>query len=183
MGFDFDPSEIPENMDGFDFPKLGSYHFQVNKVSEDEKSPAMIVECEILAGTPAGQEGKTHREYFYPPTADQDPAKQMATRKRTLQFFVAVGLTTEEELLDAKKAGKRVSIDEKLAVGRQFCGKLTAGKPNDSGKIYNKLGYDIWAVNSPKSEGIPLNVAMLEKNGEKPAVGGSAGGDSFGDIF
>lgn len=178
MAFDFDSSDVPESMDGFDFPKPGEYHFQVNAATQDDKGQ-LVVELEILAGNPGGQEGKTHKEWFSAPTASQAPDKRQATVKRQLAFFIAVGLTTEEELLNAKKAGKRVSLDEGLAVGRQFVGKLSEDEYN--GKKRNKLGFDMWPLTSEKAAGIPLNKAMLEKNGEKPAGGGDA--DSFDDVF
>jgi hypothetical protein len=179
MPFDYDSSDVPENMDGFDYPKPGEYHFMVNSAVMDDKGQ-LVVDAEILAGNPAGQEGKVHKEWFSAPKADQDPEKRMATLKRQLAFFVAVGLTSEEELLSAKKAGKRVSIDESLAVGRQFVGRLSAHEYQ--GKTTNKLGYDIWNVKSPKAAGIPLNAAMLAQNGDKQAPSGG-GDDPFAEAF
>ena len=175
MAFNYDSTDVPESMDGFDFPKPGEYHFQVNRSEMDDKDQ-LVIEAEVLAGNPPDQEGKVHKEWFNAPTPEQTPEKRRGTLKRQLAFFIAVGLTSEEELITAKKAGKGISIDEGLAVGRQFCGRLTA--ETYEGKTRNKLGFDMWPVNSQKAASIPLNKGMLEKNGEKKAV--PAGGDVFG---
>ena len=176
MSFEYDPSDVPESMDSFDVVPAGEYHFQVVEAFEDEKGQ-LVVDAKVLAGRPDGQQGKSHREYFASPKPDQAPEKRVHTAKRQLTYFIATGLTSEEELKAAKTAGRKVNLDPALTNGRQFCAKLTAKEYE--GKVSQKMGYDIWPVNSEKAAGIPLDAAMLEKDGEAPA----GQDDPYGDVF
>jgi hypothetical protein len=90
--------------------------------------------------------------------------KRMQTVKRSQQFAIAVGLTTEEELLTAKKSNRKIAIDYNLAMGRMFCGQVSESVYD--GKPQRKLGYDIWPVGSSKAQGIPLNQNELRKAGD-----------------
>ena len=168
---DYDTNEIPDSMDQFDRPTAGSYCFKVTDAFEDSKGQ-MVVDAEILAGEPVSQVGKVHREWFNNPTPEQTPTARVATVKRSLAFFVAVGLTNEEELKTAKAAGRKLSLEPKQAVTRHFCGQLS--KSEYDGKISYKLGYDIWALDSPKAKGIPLS-------GVTSSPGSTE--DTFGDAF
>jgi len=168
MAHDFDFDDIPESFEGFDKVVAGNYHFEVSGIDESGgKNGSMWVDCEVLAGSTPNQEGKSHREYFTWPAANQDPKAKAATAKRVLQFAIAVGLTTEEELKALKAAGKRPAIDFNLAVGRQFVGKLTEDKYE--GKVNYKLGYDFWPIGHPSAAGIPLNAAKIAKAGDNAA--------------
>ena len=170
---DFDTNEIPDSMDQFDRPTAGSYHFKVTDCFEDAKGQ-LVVDAEILAGEPSSQAGKVHREWFSSPKPEQAPDKRTATIKRQLQFFVGVGLTNEAELKAAKASGKKLSLEPKQAVSRQFCGQLS--KSEYEGKVSYKLGYDIWPTDSPKAKGIPLG-GVTSNSTE------AANTDTFGDAF
>jgi len=163
----------PSKLSGPDVPEVGIYHFEVlNVEEEDPKSGCMYVDGEVLGGEPADQAGKVHREYFsLKPTA----------LGRVAQLAVALGFTTEAEIKQQQAAGE--TPDWPFAtkgVGRQFCGQLVA--ETYEGKTRNKLNFNIWAVDSPKAKGIPLNEAKLAECRRLIAMqdGGGAGDDPFG---
>ncbi len=175
MQYDLDEFD-PTRLDQADRPGPGSYHFEVLEVEpEDPKTGALWADCEVLAGTTAGQEGKVHREYI---------SNTPASVGRIMQFAVAIGLTTVDELKRLKAAGQSPEIDWDAAVGRQFCGRLEAEEyPRGSGKVRNKLNFNIWSVDSPKAKGIPLHRHQLAEfrqmnNGDDPF---GAPADSAGD--
>lgn len=158
----------PDRLDGPDFPEPGSYHFEVIEiVEEDPRSGCMVAECKVLAGDKPDQEGKTHREYF------SLSAKAMV---KVIQFAVAIGLTSEEQLRAAKAAGQSPDLPfETEGPGRQFCGKLTAEEYQ--GKTRNKLNFNIWGLDDKRAKGIPLAKDQLRKP-EPPAAGGGNGNGS-----
>jgi len=141
----------PNKLDGPDRPEPGEYLFEVIEVQpEDPKSGALWADCEVCSGTTPGQEGKIHREYF---------ALSPTALGRLMQFAVALGMTSAEELKRLKDTEKQWSTDWSPAIGRLFCGKLV---PEEyQGKTRNKLNFNIWAIDSPKAKGIPLNEAKL----------------------
>ncbi len=159
MVWEVPTEEIPENLDGFDFPDAGQYHVQVNTLDEDAVSqggsPQMAVEYEILSGNPAGQEGKTQRDYF---------AKSAKAIKRALMFAVAAGLITKDEITAAREAKKNLAIDYTAAVGRQLCIEII--KEEYEGKTRNKVQFGIWHLDDPAAKDIPKNAAMLAQLGD-----------------
>jgi|LSQX01.3.fsa_nt_gb hypothetical protein len=159
FGTDYDTSK----MEGFDNPEPGKYHFEVTRVDEDAISKRsgkaqMEVDMEVLAGTTPDQEAKSHREFFSW-TADAE--------KRALQFAVAVGLTTVEELEAKKQAGVNPVIDFNQAVGRQFLGELR--EEEYEGRTSIKLGFRMWHLDSPKHRDIPRNNGKINQLGDVEA--------------
>ena len=164
FGNDYDP----DKMEGFDNPQPGKAHFEVTRVDENAVSkkgqPQMEVDLEVLAHTIPDQEGKNQREFFTW-TADAE--------KRALQFAVAVGLTTVEELKAKKDAGENPVIDFNLAVGRQLLGELREEEYQGQKNI--KLGFRMFHVDSPKHKDYPRNQGKLNQLGdaqEDPFVSG-----------
>jgi len=156
----------PEKVGGGDFPEPGVYHFEILEFMEsDPRNSATWFDAEVLSGTTRGQEGKIHREYVNWRTA--------------VELAVALKLTTKEELSRHKAAGTDPEIDfQQLAVGRQFVGELQAEEYE--GKKRNKLSFRVWAVDSPKSKGVPLSQGKLAEF-EQLLAGNSAADDPFGN--
>jgi hypothetical protein len=167
MGWEFDTNDFdPETLGGFDNPKPGRYHVQVQQCDESGgKKGEMTVRFEVLAGTVPDQEGKTHLEYF---------SKTPAAAKRALMFAVACGLTTIDELKQCKGAGKNPVIHFSDAVGRQLC--IGLEEDEYEGKKRNKVDFRIWATDAPEAKDIPKNAGMLAANGT------AAGGDPFAGL-
>jgi len=166
----------PDKMEGPDFPAPGSYHFEIVEIDEEDgQSGCMVATCRILAGEPADknagdQTGKKHKEFF--------PLTPKAMG-RIAQFGVALGLTTEELLREAKAVGRDPEVPfAEHGPGRQFCGKLVAETYND--KTRNKLNFAIWAVDDKRAKGIPLDTAALKKPELPPAS--EEADATFGDM-
>ncbi len=148
----------PENLAGGNYPPPGRYHFDVTAVIGDlvssKGNPQIRLDCEVLAGTPAGQEGKFIKDYM---------SLTKEARSRCLQFAVAVGLVTKEELIQAKATGIAPKIDFDLAVGRQFCGEVVADE--FQGRVTSKIQFGMWHVDDPEAKDIPKNAGKLAQLG------------------
>lgn len=155
FGTDYDP----DKMDGFDNPSPGKCHLEITRVEEDATSkggnPQMEVDLEVLAHTDPEQVAKSHREFF-PWTAKAE--------SKALQFAVACGLTTVDELKQKKAAGENPIIDFNMAVGRQILGELT--EETYEGKTSCKLNFNMFHVNSPKHKDVPRNQGKLNELGD-----------------
>ncbi|MDX9784754.1 MAG: hypothetical protein RBT72_08395 [Spirochaetia bacterium] len=172
FGTDFDP----DKMDGFDNPTPGKCHLEIVRVEENATSkagnPQMEVDFEILAHTDPDQVAKSHREYF-PWTAKAE--------SKALQFAVACGLTTVEELKALKDAGKGPVIDFNLAEGRQILGELK--EEEYEGRKSTKLNFNMFRIDSPKHKDFPRNQGKINQLGdaqEDPFVSG--GNTSSGPV-
>jgi hypothetical protein len=142
--------------EGLDFPEPGSYHFILDHYVEENEHGSFEAHLSILGGTPAGQEGKSHREYFN--------LKPKAI-PRLIQFAVALGLITAEAIEAAQAQGDDVEIDWDQAVreGRQCCGVLQHGKNQDGEKKeYLELGFRIFPCDDKRAKNIPLSRKALE---------------------
>lgn len=157
---------------GLDLPEPGAYHFEVIAIDEEcvkGGTEAVEVQVEILAGTPGGQEGKTHKESFFL------RPKQIP---RLLQFAAAVGLTSKEEVERCKAAGEDVEFDWQDAVrqGRQFCGKLQKRKDQNGNLTdFLELGFQFFPVDDKRAKGIPLNKEKLQELAARLKGQGSGG--------
>jgi len=162
----------PDKLGGPDYPAPGSYHFEIEEVvEEDPQSGCMYAVCKVLAGDPAEQEGKIHREYF------SLTEKAMG---RIFQFAMAIGLTTEEAIKAAKQGGQALNLDfENDGPGRQFCGKLI--EEEYQGKTRNKLNFNIWSLDDKKAKGIPLAHDKLKKPAPPATVAAGAGAGGSGN--
>jgi hypothetical protein len=142
--------------EGLDFPEPGSYHFILDHYVEENERGSFEAHLSILSGTPTGQEGKSHREYF--------SLKPKAV-PRLIQFAVALGLTTAEAIEAAQAQGDDVEIDWDLAVreGRQCCGVLAHGKNQDGEKKeFVELGFRFFPCDDKRAKSIPLNRQALD---------------------
>jgi len=161
MSIDFFLDDIDtDNLDGYDSVAEGRYHFSVAGVEFNERG-TLVLDCEVLAGTVPGQEGKVHREYFNAPNENSKPG----VKKRFLQLALATGIVTKDQLDQIKQSGQPFSPDWNLMVGRQFCGEVTIEEyvANDgTTKSSAKLGFNIWSLQSPKAQGIPLASTFTE---------------------
>ena len=166
-----------DKLDGPNFPEYGSYHFQIQKIEEeDAETQSMYADCEVLAGTVKGQEGKMHREYF---------SLKGKAYMRVASFAIALGLATKEELERCKAEGIEPDIDFQRAVneGRQFCGRIN--KEVYQEKERRKLNFDMWPVSDKRAKGIPLNKAKLEELAARlktPPAAGFCGADAAAHV-
>jgi hypothetical protein len=175
MSLEFGGDDLPETLEGYDKVPAGSYHFRVTHIEEGGgKKGELVLDAEVQAGTVPNMEGKSHREYFAQPTADQDKDKRANTVKRMILLAIATGLTNAEEYEATKKSGKRLVLHFKDAVGRHFCAKVTEGEYQN--KKTFKLGFDIWPIGHKDATGIPINRGAMEKASD-------ANPDVFGDVF
>lgn len=169
MPDDWDPDQVEGGGGGV---APGKYHFQVQDAVEDGgRNGELLLKCEVLAGTDATQIGHVHFEYITRPT----PGCKKGVWSKVLQIAMALGLYTADELKKLKASGRAPVIHWDHAAGRQFCGKVS--EEMYEGKPQRKLNFDIWAVDSPKAAGIPLNKGMLLRSGDAaddPFGGGDA---------
>lgn len=143
--------------EGLDFAEPGSYHFILDHYVEENEHGSFEAHLSILGGTPAGQEGKSHREFF-----NLSPK----AIPRLIQFAVALGLTTAEEIEALRAQGDDVDIDWDRAVreGRQFCGVLQFKLDKDKNKTqYLELGFRFFPCNDKRAKSIPLDGKALEE--------------------
>lgn len=147
---DYDPSK------NFDGPAPGKYHVCVARIDEEGgKGGEMIVDFEVLAGTPANSEGRIHREYFQ---------KSMKAFGRIHKFAMAIGLVTAEQLEDMKRRGVQPTYDfEKDGKDKQLCIEVIEDTYN--GKTRNKVNFNMWRVDDSKVSGWTFNAAMLKAGG------------------
>ncbi len=152
---------------GGDFNRVsepGLYHVHVTAVDEGAgtNNDQLAVDCEILGGKPAGQEGKEVRIWFSPkPTA----------RNRVISWALACKITTEEENKKAAAGKRSISLHPKDAIGRHFVVKAEWDE-DQKGNPQLKVNFGIYAIDSPEAEGI-TNKGVLD-------AAGDAGDDPFG---
>ena len=138
----------------------GAYCFQVTEVNpHSENTGDMVLEAEVISGTTPTEVGKKHYEYVKYPDGSLGDAANGVRRSIIRQVFYALKLTTPEEL----KANPKFRVDLSLAVGRLFCGKIkhehytsNSGEQKAKATLFQKGAWDMWAVDSPKSAGIPI---------------------------
>ena len=146
---DYDPSEP-------DRPTWGKYHACIIRVDEDGgKQGSMIVDFEIFAGDPSGEEGKVHRDYFH---------KTIKSFRRIHQLAMACGMVTPAQLKDMKSRGVNPVYDfAKDAQNKQLFFQLE--KDQYEGKERAKLGFAMYHPSDPKVAKWPRNNAMLAAGG------------------
>jgi hypothetical protein len=151
MEFGFEGFD-PENPN--DRPQPGKYHILIQGVDESDPSKSIAVDYEILSGTVKGMEGKTNREYL---------SRSAKSEKRLALFVLATKLTTTEQMIDAKRTGKRLALDLTQAEGRQICVELVKSK---DGQFVNWSFAGIWALDAPEAKDIPKNNGMVGQTAE-----------------
>lgn len=163
MSFEFEAPEAEEmgksGGDGNFLSKPGQYHCAIVDVKEGvgpkgKPIDGFCVTLSILAGTVAGEEGKTTNVMFFNPKLNSPNGGAFA-RKKQAAFAIA------SNLIDPAAFGKRVSVELKSAINHQLVAKFESSK-NDDGKEYIDLAYsDIWHVDDPRCESVPKNAAAL----------------------
>lgn len=153
-----------KELSGFSPVKSGNYHFVVLEADDSfSKSDAIVLDCEVLAGTVPGQEGKKLKAYFNNgKSSDKDGGKFL--RKRQARLALVLGLISPADL------GKRVNVDFTQAAGRQFCAAVEQGE-----KYAEIRGLDFWSVTAPEAAEIPKDAAALAMIGVTPQNGSAAG--------
>lgn len=158
---DVDPEKLGGSGSG---PMPGLYHGEVNKVDEAANAGnkvLMVVDVEVLAGTTPNQEGRISKIFFDHVGKDRDAT--IVCQRRKLQFALAVGITSAEELKALKEQRKPFKPNWNLAVGRQFCFEV---EKSDKSKTGTSVGFGIWSLDDPKSANIPKNQGKLAKQGD-----------------
>lgn len=156
---DFDPANIDR---AYEPPEPGRYYVQVTGVDDDavskSGSPQMVVDYLILSGTTPDQSGREYRDYF---------SRAATAVNRVLLFALAAKVTSMADLEAAKKTGKNPVLDFNQAVGRNLCIELDREEyPEGSGKWRTKCSFGIYAADSPKAKGIPLDASAEAKAGD-----------------
>lgn len=154
-GISFDEFD-PESVGGSDKVAAGSYHMQVVAVDpEGGKKGAMVVDFEVLAGTTPNQGGKVHQERF------STDLKKIFQKKRAA-FALATGVITMEMAKQAKAEKRDLVPDWSAAEGKQVCMNIIE---SDDGKYTNMNWDEIWHPANKKANHVPLNAAMLKREG------------------
>lgn len=165
----------PDRLGGISHPAIGVYHGQIDAMLLPEpKTGKMAVDVEVLAGSTEGQEGKSQRIFFEDENAIENPKGKLARIGEKLRFAIAAGLTTQDELKQAKEKKQRFGINWKLAEGRQIVFRVSANEKTKTGTSVDGF----WNLDDPNRPQCPLNQGMLEKQGDSSA-------DPFGsnDVF
>lgn len=137
----------------------GTYHVCVVDVNymPSRKDGTLIdnaafkVYLEVLAGTVAGQEGKSAEITFFHPKV-QSKNEGAFARKKIDRFLLAVGLISEADKT------KEVEPELELAKGRHFIVKLEL---DDDEKYLQVAFADIYHVDDPCVKEVPKNAAAM----------------------
>jgi len=152
----FDESVNEETVgEGSKFDLIASGYHVLRVADVTEKDDSIEVDVEVRpGGTKPGEISKVHREFFSLNSKDMN-------RKRRTAFAIATGLTTREQIKEARESGQGLTIDYNVAIGRQFVAELeqTAkqkqdGEGNwvDTDKMVCKIPYDnIWHLDSKQA--------------------------------
>ena len=139
---------------------------------------AVKATCRVLASTDPSQVGKVLSEFF--------ECEGNAVGK-FYNLCEATGLITAEQRKESQEAKVGLSIDETLLKGRQFCAEVIM-KPNmrknpatgereinpEKPGPYPELGFQSFALTSPKAKGIPIDPLAGAKSAapDEPSVAG-----------
>lgn len=154
--FDLDLTNVdPEKLDDYAKPLPGKYHVLVQKVElnkkfdqeSGEEKKNLSFDYEILAGTVAGQEGRTNREFL-----------TFKLPKRLTMFALASGLVTLQQLQEAKANGVNPKINWKAAEGQTLCLEVEHKKEDK----YPRVAFSgMWHVSDEAAKDIPKNPGYL----------------------
>lgn len=182
MAFEIPLNEVdPDNVGGYDNVAAGYYNCIVTNVDEEGgKKGEMIVDLEIVRGTTAGQDGKSHRLFFV-------RSSQAFHVKKMLALAIAARLTTAEELKAMKAAGQSPKFDFPSAKGANIVVHLVVEEyPEGSGKFSTKLAWDeIFRPEDKRVRHVPLHAGFLQRCGitlpaDRPVDGIRATGPAGG---
>jgi hypothetical protein len=144
----------------------GFYHLVIEKADEGAGSgdPDAKFECQVLASTVEGTEGKRYDHAFFLPDMSRDDDSIERAKKVNTAFLVAIGLMVPEDF------GKDVDIDVPSAAGRQFCIQLEQKMEQnpetgsyDKGTRFLRPSFaNIYHVDDPDAKQIPKNLEALK---------------------
>lgn len=136
----------PEDTRRDRYPAPGRYQAKVKSVDDDyaEHPQSILIELEVLAGTVAGQEGRTMIERF-----PHDP-KDEPVSDWFLRFVWAVGLIGDDEERE---------IEPRDAIGRRLVVELVDGSGKDEPGNERKVRIDptggMWPLNHVEARDVP----------------------------
>lgn len=174
-------SAADTNPSGGKYATKGRFHFVVERCDvrySNNGNEQLVYDWRVLAGSPRGNEGRTHREYFSLDGAAAGPL---------WMFLVAVGLKTVADWEAARNSGQGVEVDEQAAVGCQFCAELRDEEYQS--KFRTKAGFRIWPVGAPEASDIPKDQESLNllkgvaRTGQPATAGAPSGGGKSWDGF
>jgi len=154
--------ESEADVQGFSRPENGIYHCLISDVDRScEKTDAIIVPLEVLAGTVDGQRGRKFQHRMR--LADDGSYKETH-----LRFALAVGLIVPGEQKD-------LPLEAWDAIrGRQVVVSVENNTSEKDGKTYTNVtnyGMDVWGVHHPGVADVRKDAtaaAMVPKPGTAP---------------
>lgn len=160
MGIELGLGEVePDKIGSFDRVKPGDCHGEVVGIVESfGTTGCMVIDFEILAHTDPSQVGKIHREWY---TKNQ----KTGNVNKMLNTAYAIGVTTVEAALEAKKLGRSPVLEfERDGLGKQ-CFFSLAEEEDNKKQMQTKFAFRgadlIFGIGNPKSSGYPRNTAKL----------------------
>jgi hypothetical protein len=155
----------------------GTFHVVINDVREGESQKGkeingVTVTFEVLDGTVKGQQGKTHTESFFMPTA-QDNEKNADMKLRKLTAMAIAG-----NVLQPTQLGTEADIPFASMVGKQMVVKFDNQMEMDGEGDYTipskyiRVSYsDFFHIDDPAVSAVPKNaeaVSLVDKADRHP---------------
>lgn len=156
--------------------KPGWYHVVVLQMDNSRaKIDGLWPEFQVLAGTTAGQTGKTIREIFNDPSPDHKDSGRFCKQRRAT-LAVALGIVPKSAV------GTKPRINWEDGIGRQCIIKVDM---KEDAKYPNIDGLNIFPVDDPEVSHVPKDAEALKAMGIDPAAlsngnGGAANGAANG---
>ena len=160
-------------------PVAGKYHVLITHAKDPtDKFFAVVLECEVLAGTVPGQESKAVTVFLNMSDTGEETAEYCAKCSR---WCMAAGLIgggqAEREISASELEGCQVVIE----VIEFNSKKTTSGKDTGIGEF----GLAVWSVDNPEVASVPKNTDALRLWNEARGVthqgnGHAAGGNGNG---
>lgn len=167
---DFSDMQTEADLDGYSPLKDGTYHMVVLECDDSftKFADSIMLECEVLTGTVAGQTGKKVKTFFNNPSPSHKDGGRFC-RQRQGRLAMVLGL------IDSSAFGKQVSVDFTRAAGRQLMATVKSEQKSDGGKSYPSIdGMAFGALTDPAYAEIPkdadaLRMAGVAVSNTKPA--------------
>jgi len=163
MSFEFEAAEtLAPETNRLSTP--GKFHLCITDVRTETKKGESIdgfeIECDVMAGTAEGCEGKTLALTLYNPSGDNETGRRIAQQRQTA-FFIATCQINPNDL------GKSVKLELNDAVGRQIVVDIDHGKKKENGQLvstkYMQVVYsNIYHVDDPEVKDVPKSKDALE---------------------
>lgn len=158
---DFSDTQTEADLDGYSPLKDGTYHLVVLECDDSftKFHDSIMLECEVLTGTVAGQTGKKVKTFFNNPSPNHKDGGRFC-RQRQGRLAMVLGL------IDSSAFGKQVSVDFTKAAGRQLMATVKSEQKSDGGKSYPSIdGMAFGTLTDPAYAEIPKDVDALRMAG------------------